>query len=118
AEAASTVSMLSFLHVRMIRTAISPRFAMSTRRSAPAARRLRASAKRLTCLAHAQERFAVFGERAIGDENFGHGAADAGAHCIHEFHDFDDGDDCVFFYLLADLNERRRAWLGRAIEGA
>src|SRR4051794_21986449 len=82
AEAASTVSMLSFLHVRMIRTAISPRFAMSTRRNA----------KGLACLAHAQECFAVFGERAIGDKDFRHRAADAGAHRVHELHDLDDGD--------------------------
>src|SRR4051812_40970908 len=107
-EAARTVSMLSLRQVRMMRTAISPRLAI----------RMRRSANWLTCFAHAQECFAVLGERAVGDQYFAHRAANAGTHRIHQLHDFDDGHDCSLFHLRPDFHERRRAWLGSTIERA
>ena len=42
----------------------------------------------------------------------------AGAHRVHELHDFDDADDRFCIDIGTDFDERRRARLRRAIEGA
>src|ERR1700744_3890263 len=95
AEAARTVSIWSLRHVRMMRTAISPRLAMTIRRMGT----------RLACLAHTQERLAVFREGTVGDQDFGYGTADTGTYRVHQFHYFDDGDDRVDFHVSADFDE-------------
>ena len=93
----------------MIRAAISPRFAIRHAADGQMAS--------LTC-ARARVACAVFGERSVGDQDFGHRAAHAGAHRVHQLHHFDDGDDRFLFDLSPDLHERRRAGLWGAIERA
>src|SRR3984885_13946876 len=107
-EAARTVSMLSLRHVRMIRTAISPRLAMSTRRTAT----------RLTRLADAQHGLAIFGERAVAEQYLGYRATHPGAHRIHQFHHLDDGNDRLLIDLRPYFHERRGPGLRGTIERA
>src|ERR1700722_6809949 len=106
-EAARTVSMLSLRQVRMIRTAISPRLAMSTRRMTNGSARL----------AHTQKRLAVFSERPISNQYLGHRATDTGTHRVHQLHHFDDGDNRLLHDLRPHLHERRRTGLRRSVEG-
>src|SRR5580658_8632058 len=83
AEVARIVSMSRVRHVRIIRAAISPRFAMNSRRIA----------KRSARSAHAHKRLTVLRELPVGEQNLGYGTADAGTHGVHQLHHFDDGDD-------------------------
>src|ERR1700686_5706209 len=83
AEAARTVSMCSSRHVRMIRTAISPRLAISTRRMGTRSARP----------AHAHKCLAIFRECPVGDQNLSYGTAHSGTHGVHKLHDLDDGND-------------------------
>ena len=95
--------------VRMIRTAISPRLAISMRRMATALSRSceRAAASRR--IRPARRRAARISATV---------PRHAGAHGVHQLHHLDDADDGVLLDLRADFDEGRRAGLGRAVEGA
>ncbi len=87
-DAASTVSMPSARQVRMIRTAISPRFAMRMRRMLTARPSLRTRSSVSPYSTSAPSRA----------QDLAHRAAHACTHGVHELHHFDDADDGVVFH--------------------
>src|SRR5580658_362839 len=107
-EATSTVSIPSRRQVLMIRTAISPRLAISTRRICTG----------LTRPDDAQQWLAVLNQSAVPRQDFADAAAGAGPNGVHELHHFDDADDGRLLYLRADFHEGGSAGFGRAIKRA
>src|SRR5882757_5089385 len=108
AEAASTDSMPSARATRVIRTASSPRFAISTRVWAVG------SDIRLDV----EQWLVEFNELGIGDEQLANGADHAGAYCREKLHDLDETYLGILGDGLADRDKRGCAGLRRVVERA
>src|SRR6478735_4956094 len=92
----STVSIPSFSHVRITRTAISPRLAMRMRLIVTSSVR-----------PHEHQRFAVLDHLAIDAKDLDHLARNPRARRGHELHHLDDADHRIRLDPRADLDERR-----------
>src|SRR5688572_7127359 len=95
----STVSIPSFSHVRITRTAISPRLAMRMRLIVTSSVR-----------PHEHQHFAVLDHLAVDREHLDHLAGDPGARRVHQLHHLDDAHHGIRLDPRADLDER---WLAR-----
>src|SRR3990172_12828998 len=107
-ECTATVATPSSLQARSMRRAISPRLAI---------RILSNIVPRLALLDHRQ-RVAIFDRLAVLEENGDDGAGAGGGDLVHGLHGFNDEQRLPGCHLRADLDERRRARLGRTIGGA
>src|SRR5271165_7488906 len=105
-DTTTTLSTRSSAHARTTRSAISPRLATRTR--------FRLSISGVGFEEHQQR--AVFDHCAVLRLDNQYVACLPSLDLVHEFHDLDDADRVVCFHSLADLNEGRAAWLGRAPE--
>src|SRR6478609_9251693 len=90
----STVSIPSRSHVRITRTAISPRLAMRMRLMVTSSVR-----------PHEHQHFAVLDHLAVDREHLDHLAAHSGARRVHQLHHLDDADHAVLLDPRADLDE-------------
>src|SRR6185437_7052464 len=104
-ECTATVAMPSSLHARWMRSAISPRLAMRT-------------LSNILCLFDDNERLAELDRLTVLDKDRRDLAGVRGGDLVHRFHGFDDEQRVALCNLRADLDECRRAGLGRAIGGA
>src|SRR6516164_1755238 len=65
-----------------------------------------------------QQNLPLLDRRAVPDQDLDDGAANLGAHAVHELHHFDDADYGVLFEHGADLDVRRGAGSRGAVEDA
>src|SRR5689334_3877032 len=98
-DTASTASIPSSKQARMMRTAISPRFATSTRFSGIGS-------------ADHDERLPVLDRLAVLGPDRLDLARDRRDHGVHQLHHFDDGQGVALIHGLADLDERRAPGAG------
>src|SRR4026209_929810 len=108
-EWAITVRIPISRHVRITRSAISPRLAMRILWNIS-----RGSAERL----HREQRLPELDGLAVLGHDLDDATADLGLYLVHQVHGFDDAEDLAFLDHVALLDEGRRVGLGRAIEGA
>src|SRR5512144_2288755 len=108
-ECTATVAMPSSLQARSMRSAISPRLAI---------RILSNMRKERLALLDDGERLGIFDGLAVIDEDREHGAGMRSRDMVHGLHGLDDEDGLARGNLGAGFDERRGAWLRRAIGGA
>src|SRR5689334_12929016 len=101
-ECTTTVRIPSSRQARWIRSAISPRLAISTFSN--------------TRSADDEERLAVFHWLAVFHENRLHDAGGVGLDLVHQLHCLDDADGLAFLDGLPHLDERLGVRRGRAVE--
>src|SRR5688572_8004941 len=94
-ECTATVRMPSAWHARRMRSAISPRLAMTTLSSMCAAS------------ADHEQRLVEFDRLAALDQDLDHGAGDVGFDRVEHLHRFDDAQRLAGLYRLADGDEGR-----------
>src|SRR5690242_130046 len=98
----------------MTRTAISPRFATSTRENITDSEPDRPPVQRLEL----EEQLAVLDRLRVADVDPPHDRLDLGLHLVHQLHRLQDAQRLARRDGIALLDERRRAGLRRAVEGA
>src|SRR5690606_3477391 len=110
-ECTATVRMPRAWHARRMRSAISPRLAITTlsswlRTAMPAAS------------ADHEQRLVALHRLAALDQDLEHGAGDVGLDRVEQLHRLDDGKGVAGLDRLADGHERRLVRCRRGVEGA
>src|SRR5882757_5650961 len=109
-ECTATVGMPISLQARKTLSAISPRLAIKTLSNI--------AAGGLRTLFDDRQRLAELDRLAVADEDGGDHAGLRGGNVVHGLHGLDDQDGLTLGDTGADLDERRRARLGRQVGGA
>src|SRR6266581_187277 len=104
-ECTATVLIPSSRQARRIRSAISPRLAMTTFSS-------------MATLFDYEQRLAELNRVSVARHDGGDAARFVGLDLVHHLHGFDDAQDLSHFDLVADLDERFRTGRGCAVKGA
>src|SRR5512140_1398542 len=116
-ECTATVSTPSSRAARMMRSAISPRFAMRIRWNTWCLRPAWRADPRLRRL-EAEEGLAVFDRAAVLDEHLHQPAGLLGLDLVHQLHRLDDAEHLALLHHRAHVDEGRVLGRGGAVEGA
>src|SRR5690349_8987686 len=104
-ECTATVWMPSAWQARRMRSAISPRLAMTTLSSI------------VMASGNHEQRFVELDRLAAAREDRGDRAGDVGLDRVEHLHRLDDRQRVAGLHRLSDLHERRRIGIGRGVEG-
>src|SRR6266542_4631938 len=114
-EYTATVLTASSLQAQMTRRAISPRFAIRIFLNIPGAA---VRPRPLAVGPDAEQGVPVLHGLSALAVDLHHLPRHLGLDLVHQLHGFDDAEDLSDADMVADVDQRRSTWIGRAVEGA